>query len=83
MRSVSGMASELLLFSSGKCEEELGASAEPGLHPYLSTGSLYNPLANGESHAAAGVIGNAVETLEQSKDLLLVLRIDAYAVIPD
>src|SRR5579863_3267101 len=53
------------------------------LHPDSPSGAFDNPLADREPHPGAGIIGSAMETLKDSKDLLPELRFDTDSVILD
>src|SRR5262249_51462177 len=52
------------------------------LDPDAAAVALHDPLADRQADARAGVLGAAVQPLEDEKDPLAVLRLDADAVIP-
>src|SRR5690349_20188923 len=51
--------------------------------PDTSAAAFHDSLANGEAHAGSRKIGGAVKTFEDTKDLLLILGLDADAVVAD
>src|ERR1700728_2488812 len=51
------------------------------LHPNSPSRPLGESLANCQAHAGAWILGGAVKPLEDSKDLLLVLRIDPDTIV--
>src|SRR5579862_5310861 len=65
----------------GDGEAEGCSFPESGLDPDCSSIACNHPLANSESNAGAAIFLVTMEPFEYAKDFLLVLRIDAYAVI--
>ena len=62
-------------------EIEGGSSSEFGFNPYPATGPLNNAVANCQADTSAGILCGRMKAFENSKDVLLVLRIDADAVV--
>src|SRR5260370_39014196 len=71
----------LLVFFARDCKEKSCTLARLGLHPDSPACALDNPLANRKAHAGAWILDRVLKTLEDPKDLLLVLGIYADAVI--
>lgn len=52
-----------------------------GFDPHSAAAALDDAFADRKAQATAGVLGATVKTLKEFKNLLLVLRVDADAVI--
>src|ERR1700733_11610521 len=61
-----------LAFRARYCKEKRRTPSKRGFDPDFSAGPFDDPLADGEAHAGARIVGGAVKTLEDFKDLLLV-----------
>ncbi len=74
-------AGPVRLVSCGDRKEKRRTLAWFGFDPDSSPGALDDPFANSEPHAGAGIDGDAMKAFEEAKDLLLVLGLNADAVI--
>jgi hypothetical protein len=72
-----------LAFAARDCKEKLRTPSKRGFDPDFSAGPFDDPLADGKAHTGAGIGCGAVKTLEDFKDLLLVLWVNADAVVAD
>src|ERR1035441_10298597 len=64
------------------CKEESGALARLGLNPDRPSMALDNPFADSQPHAGDGIVFAGMQALEDVEYLLIILRLDADAIVP-
>src|SRR5205085_5455865 len=62
-------------------EVKRGAIAERGFHPYASSMEAHDLPANGQAHPVSGGLVARLEALENTEDLLRILRVDSDSVV--
>src|SRR3989304_3432594 len=71
------------IWCAGDGEKECRSLAGRRFHPNAAAVRLHHFLADGEAHTRAFILLAVVKALEYLEDLVVVLRIDADAVVPD
>src|SRR5579859_691977 len=67
----------------GNGKEKSGASAKLGLHPDAAAVAFHDFFSNRQANAGAGILGSRMQPLKDIEDLVVKLRVNADAVVPD